>query len=322
MLGGMWARASVVAASLWACAPSAPVAATPAASHAAEEAGRRTFELGASLLHVELDADRFDLEASVIMGWVVRCARAVEAYYGAFPVPEVALVVFASPGRDINGGRTEPGTPPRIEIRMGEHATARDLERNWSLTHELVHLAFPGLARRHLWLEEGLASYVEPIARARAGALTEDDVWREWLTHLELGMPEAGDRGLDHTPTWARIYWGGALFCFLADLQLRRESQGRVELRDALRAIVAAGGNINQSWPIERALRVGDAATGSSVLSDLYRAMKDAPVSVDLESIWRELGVSAASADGVIGYDATARLAALREVFVLGAPER
>ena len=326
MLRGVRSGAGIVAVCV-ACAPPTPPTATraarsepAAASEVVAEPGRggRTFRLGASLLHVVLDAESFELGAAPIVDWVLRCARAVEAYYGAFPVPEVRLVVSASRGRGVHGGHTQPGAPPRIDIRVGVHATQRDLARNWSLTHELVHLAFPDLARPHLWLEEGLASYVEPIARARAGALGEDEVWRQWLDNLEVGQPQTGDRGLDHTPTWARIYWGGALFCFLADLQLRRESGGRLELRDALRAIVAAGGNINQRWPIERALGVGDAATGTRVLTDLYERMKDAPAPVDLDGIWRELGVG--EHDGELRYDDTARQAEIRKVFVLGRP--
>jgi hypothetical protein len=129
-------------------------------------------------------------------------------------------------------------------------------------------------------------------------------------------LPQPGDRGLDHTPTWARTYWGGALFCFVADLELRRQSRGRIELRDALRGILAAGGNINQSWSIERALRIGDEATGGSVLGELYRRMKDAPVDIDLDRIWRELGVT--DVHGSIRYDDAALLSELRKPFVLG----
>jgi predicted metalloprotease with PDZ domain len=179
-----------------------------------------------------------------------------------------------------------------------------------------VHLALPDLARSHHWLEEGIASYVEPIARVRAGLLEEADVWREWLDNLALGLPEAGDRGLDHTPTWARTYWGGALFCFQADLEIRKQTGGRLELRDALRGILAQGGNLTVDWPIERVLRAGDAATGLSVLASLYAQLKDQPVSYDLERAWRELGVSERA--GELRFDDQAPLAELRRHFVRG----
>jgi hypothetical protein len=265
---------------------------------------------------VQLGSARFDLGEAALLDWITSSARAVAAYYGTFPVRDAQLFVHAARGGGVHGGHTEGGAVPRIDISVGLRATADDLRRNWSLAHELVHLALPDLARSHHWLEEGLASYVEPIARARAGLLEEADVWREWLENLGLGLPEAGDRGLDHTPTWGRTYWGGALFCFRADLEIREQTSGRFELRDALRGILAQGGNLTVDWPIERVLRAGDAATGVSVLEPLYAQLKDSPVGYDLDRAWRELGVS--EQGGELRFDEAAPLASIRRHFVRG----
>ena len=62
-------------------------------------------------------------------------------------------------------------------------------------------------------------------------------------------------------------------------------------LQDAMRAIVDAGGTIVHEWPIEKVLEVGDHATGTTVLADLYNRMKDTPVETDLDDLWRKLGV-------------------------------
>lgn len=85
-----------------------------------------------------------------------------------------------------------------------------DLRRDWVVAHELVHLGFPSVDESHHWMEEGLATYVEPIARARAGQLLAAKVWSDLVEGLPQGLPAPGDRGLDHTPTWGRTYWGGA----------------------------------------------------------------------------------------------------------------
>jgi len=278
--------------------------------------GEYVLPLGAAALRVTLDGTGYDMGVNGVLDWVRRVARAVEAYYGLFPVPEARLFVHAASGRGVYGGHTGPGSVPRVDIQVGRHASLLELARNWSLAHELVHLALPNLARRHHWLEEGLASYVEPLVRVRAGLLDEQDVWREWLENLHLGLPEAGDLGLDHTPTWGRTYWGGALYCFLADLELRKRSHGRSELRDALRGILAAGGSIRVDWPIARVLGAGDAATQMDVLAELYARMKDEPVHFDLPQLWRELGVS--EQGGAIVYDDAAPLAELRKSWVRG----
>jgi predicted metalloprotease with PDZ domain len=184
------------------------------------------------------------------------------------------------------------------------------------MTHEMVHLAFPNVPSAQHWIEEGLATFVEPIARARAGWITEDAVWAEWIENMPLGLPGPGDGGLDGTESWGRTYWGGALFCLVAAVALLERSGGRHSLDDALRAIVAAGGNISTRWPLERALRAGDAATGERVLLDTYASMKDAPVQVDLGALWRKLGVALEA--GAIRYDDSAPLARVRRVLVSG----
>ena len=119
-----------------------------------------------------------------------------------------------------------------------------ELKNDWVMTHEMVHYAFPSVAAEHHWLEEGIATYVEPIARLEAGQIHAAKVWGDLVRGLPFGLPQPGDEGLDHTPTWGRTYWGGAMFCLLADVRIRRATNNRYGLRDALRAIVVAGGNM------------------------------------------------------------------------------
>jgi predicted metalloprotease with PDZ domain len=128
---------------------------------------------------------------------------------------------------------------------------------------------------------------------------------------MPKGEPQPGDEGLDRTHTWARTYWGGALFCLVADVEIRRETGNRKGLRDALRAVVAQGGTIDHDWPLERALEIGDRATGSHVLTEMYAAWKDAPVTVDLNKLWSELGIRS-TATG-IEFAPDAPLARVRE---------
>jgi hypothetical protein len=45
------------------------------------------------------------------------------------------------------------------------------------------------------------------------------------------------------------------------------------------------------SWPLERALIVGDGATRGSVLTELYQQMKAKPVQFDLAGLWNKLGI-------------------------------
>jgi hypothetical protein len=174
---------------------------------------------------------------------------------------------------------------------VGRHATLEDLYKDWELTHEMVHFSFPSVEDRHHWIEEGIATYVEPIARASIGNLTAEQVWGEMLRDMPQGLPETGDRGLDYTHSWGRTYWGGALFCLMADIDIRKRTRNAKGLQDALRAINRAGGTIEAEWPLEHAFKIGDQATDGGTLMELYSKMASRPVGMDLAHLWDQLGV-------------------------------
>jgi predicted metalloprotease with PDZ domain len=159
------------------------------------------------------------------------------------------------------------------------------------MTHELIHTAFPSMDDEQHWIEEGLSVYVEPIARAQNGLLSPEKIWSDMARDMPQGNPGASDRGLDQTHTWGRTYWGGAQFCLLADVMIRKETHNQKGLQEALRAIVAAGGTIDHDWPITKAFAVGDQATGTHVLTQLYEQMRNTPKPVDLNTLWKDLGV-------------------------------
>jgi hypothetical protein len=253
-------------------------------------------------------------------GWVSEASKSVSSYFGRYPVPHVEVRITTTEGRGIRHGRTF-GSPTRITVSIGRETTVADLKRDWIMTHEMVHLAFPSVPERHHWIEEGTATYVEPIARVQAGILSPSQMWSDLIRDLPQGLPGPGDQGLDRTHTWGRTYWGGALFCFLADVRIHQKTQNQKGFESALRGILAAGGNISDDWPLERALRVGDEASGTRVLEDLYGEMADKPVTVDLPNLWRQLGVQR-SQDGEVSFVDDAPLASVRKSITAGPDSR
>jgi hypothetical protein len=223
--------------------------------------------------------------------WARRSGNAVAAYFAGFPVPQAEVLMQSVDGAGVRGGTTFGVPSLFIRIRLGRDTTRGQFLDDWILVHEMVHLAIPRIPRSQNWLHEGIATYVEGVARGRAGLVAPATVWREWAKAMPQGQPKAGDAGLDHTPTWGRTYWGGAMFCLLADVQMLRRSDGKAGLQQALQGVVAAGGSYAVPWPLRRILDTADAAVGQSTLAELYARMKDAPAPADLEGLWRELGV-------------------------------
>lgn len=291
----------------------AAAAASCAAANAmaAGEPAARVLELHGARVRVLLPESRVAAGEEAILEWVAAAADAVAAYEGGFPVRSATVRVGTHGGRGVGQGTARfVDGGPEIRVSIGQETDREELRRDWVMTHEMLHLGFPSVGGGHCWLEEGLAAYVEPVARARVGAIPAEEAWGKLGVFLPKGFPKEGDRGLDLTETWGRTYWGGAMFWLLADVEIRVRTHDRRGLQDAVRAIVAAGGTIGQSWDVDRIIATGDEATGTAVLRRLYERMSTSPERVDLGALWASLGVR--GANGHVVLDDRAPLASVR----------
>jgi len=275
-----------------------------------------TIAIGNARIDVSIESGEFAVSEAELSEWVRSAAESVATYYGRYPLDHVSIRIAPTDGRGIRNGRTFGRDGGFISIRVGNETPSSALKTDWMMTHEMVHLAFPSVPENHHWIEEGISTYVEPIARVQAKHLDENEMWFELVRDLPNGLPAPRDKGLDHTHTWGRTYWGGALFCLLADVEIRRQTNNRKGLQDALRGILDAGGDIRHDWELEKALTVGDHATGVPVLANLYAKMKDTPYEVDLAALWTQLGV-VRDEDSVHFVD-SAPLAATRKAITFG----
>ncbi|HET9838174.1 MAG TPA: hypothetical protein VFR84_08060 [Candidatus Angelobacter sp.] len=270
-----------------------------------------TLSVAGGVIEVTLPSDSMKLSRNELLGWVRGAAEAVATYYGRFPVPHLTLKIRSGNGGGIRHGVTYPTDGGLILISVGRDADLAATKDDWVLIHEMIHLAFPSMPDDQHWIEEGISTYVEPVVRVRVGLMPLDELWRTFIRDMPKGEPESGDEGLDNTHTWGRTYWGGAMFCLVADVRIRERTGNRKSLQDALRGIMNGGGNITEDWNIEKTLALGDHATGTTVLRDLYRQMRDKPAPVDLDQLWKKLGV--AWKDGAVQFNDKAPEANIRK---------
>jgi len=248
-------------------------------------------EVGGAKLDVAFAPGTFALPREKLLAWIEKSATAVSVYYGHFPVPEARILIVPIPGHGVRRGTAFGYRGPAVRLAVGTESTEEDLQADWKAVHEMIHLALPDVTQEHVWLAEGIAVYVESIARVQAGHLRPEKIWHEFARDMPQGMPQPGDGGLEGTKSWGRTYWGGAIFCLLVDVELRKRSGNKIGLQDALRGIVAAGGTHDKDWSIERILSVADKAVDETVLADLYEKMGKARYEPDLQQLWLDLGV-------------------------------
>jgi hypothetical protein len=266
--------------------------------------------VGGGTLKIAFAPGRLTLPRSAFIAWLTRSATAVSTYFGKFPVSLVRILIVPTSGHGAQNSQAFGIRGAAIRLQVGRDTTETNLGHDWVAVHEMTHLALPDVRDPYLWLAEGLATYIEPIARVQAGQLSAEQIWGDMVRDMPKGLPEEGDQGLDHTPTWGRTYWGGAMFCLMADVEIRQRTGNKMGLQQAMRAVVDQGGTIEQDWPVDRIFEVGDQATGTTVLADLYRKIRDKPYAPDLVALWHDLGI--AVSDGEVTFDDSASLAAIR----------
>jgi hypothetical protein len=196
-------------------------------------------------------------------------------------------------------------------VVVGERTRKADLLRDWVITHEMLHVAFPNMGFRQRWMEEGLSTYLEPLLRARRGRYETQKMWAEFVRAMPQGLPKDGDQGLDRTFTWGRRYWGGAMFWMHVDLEIRRRTEGAHSLDDVLRAVFAAGGNVATRWDVTRLAHVAESATGTTALREIYDEWSGKAITPDLGALWSSLGVKSDQAERIT-FDDSAPLANIR----------
>ncbi len=147
----------------------------------------RTLAVDDSQIRVAFADGKLDAGKDELATWVGASARAVADFWRKFPVPHVMVTVIPVPGRaGVLFGKVLPESAPGVVLLVGEHTRRERLYQDWILVHELFHLGVPSFSGEGKWFDEGLATYFEPIIRARAGWRTEESVWSEF----RRAMPE------------------------------------------------------------------------------------------------------------------------------------
>ncbi len=264
--------------------------------------------------------DGFDAQGQAdITDWVRRTAEAESNFWRGFTAKQLMLGLVPVQGRrGVGFGRTVPGGGATIMVEVGSDVERRHLFDGWVLVHELIHSGMPFIDGDGTWLMEGAATYVEPIIRARAGWKTEDEVWKEWIDDMPRGA--GGFAGGLANAEGKENYWGGATFMLMADIGIRRATNGGKGLEDCLGGVLWSGLDATKRISVAQFAEACDRATGTNVVSALVADHFEKPQPVDLAEWWKRIGV--AEVAGHIVLDDTAPDARWRKMIVMGPPGR
>jgi hypothetical protein len=280
-------------------------------------------EVPGALLRVALiDADP-PADPHIAHAWVERAARAVATLYGEFPLasPQILLFPRGHSGEPVPWGLVVRGGGAAAQLYFDKYRSLADLDADWTATHELSHMLLPYLDDNATWLSEGFASYYQNVLRARAGMLTSRQAWEELAGGFERGRRDTRDESLEETTrnmgrerAFMRVYWSGAAFVLLADLRLRRETDGRQSLDTALAELRRCCLPSDRYWSGRELLDKLDAITGTKFFPELADGIARSREFPDLSAPYHELGLRIEN--GALQLDAEPRAAALRDAIM------
>lgn len=275
-------------------------------------------EVAGAPLQVVLLGPPLKMGDAAVLAWIKDAAICVAQLYGTFPA-QATLFVVPVQGRDeVVFGRVMSLAGGSVVLLFGAETSPTSERTDWVVVHELSHLGTASLVGEAHWLEEGLATYYEPILRERAGWITQADLWAHFVDQMPRGQRKPDDPpSLEERDDIDSTYWGGALFCLLADLRIRAESHGAKSLDDVMRAVRERLGDATHGTRLADFLRVGDEATGTRALAEVYTHFATAGEAVDLAGTWQALGV-VPGPGGTVTLREDAPLAAVRRALAAG----
>jgi predicted metalloprotease with PDZ domain len=206
---------------------------------------------------------------------------------------DVTIFVVPVPGeQEVVFGRVLSLAGASVALLFGTDTPASGVRQNWVVVHELFHLECPSFVGEGRWLEEGLATYYEPILRERAGWMTEADLWTYFVREMPRGLRHAGDPpDLESRDDIDATYWGGALFALFADVRARAVTHGARSLDGVVRVVFFNHGGASSTARIADFLKYAEVATGTQVVTEVFDSWAVRGENVDLDALWAQLGV-------------------------------
>jgi hypothetical protein len=260
---------------------------------------------------------------AAIVPWLRTAAVATASVTGRAPAERVLVIVVpdASGDRPVRFGTVARGGGASLLLFVPRDATLDALRTDWVAVHELSHLLHPFVDRREAWLSEGLATYYQEVLRVRAGLLPEQEAFRRLAEGAARGAGAKHSLAVECEQMFvsfefARVYWGGAAFALLADVELRRRSGGARSLDDVIAALHGCCSQNGRPWTAREVLARMDELAGVPVfgpLAERYVYRKGFP---DIAPVLKDLGVSVDGAG--VRLDAAAPGAGIRAGIMTG----
>jgi len=288
---------------------------------------QRELALPSATMSVSTPGDFSEGQLALIARWLESAGRMVSLVSGRFPISRAQVIVLPTTAAQFSFrfGHTGRSGGASILLFVPSEIAAEDLSDDWIAVHEFSHLLHPFVRREDAWLSEGLATYLQEVLRVRAGTLRADAAWRRLYTGAALGRrTRAGLRAeserMRYARNYQRVYWAGAAVALMADVELRRRSDGHKSLDTALAALSESADFMRTPASAGSLLAALDEASGGRAFQDSAQRYLSGEELPDLTELYVQLGLidaaQPAGAEIALRAHADAPLAWIREAIM------
>lgn len=199
-------------------------------------------------IHIQYAPSLSNVQRKQTYVWLQRVADALLTVYGKWPKDRFNIAVKTSTNNSspVPWGQVTRGTPDEVLLVINPDAGFKQITSDWTAFHELSHLLIPYQGYGDLWFSEGLATYYQNIIQARAGLLSELELWNKLASGFERGRKQNKLSHLDLEEisdnmrkyrNFMRVHWSGVHYWLSADIKLRQLSQNKMSLDSVLKQL-------------------------------------------------------------------------------------
>jgi hypothetical protein len=169
-------------------------------------------------------------QAEMLESWLTQGVNATRATLGIYPTPLELHLYPRKSNQPVPWAYTRRDGKGSVHFHVDTRFGLKKFVEDWTVYHELAHMALPYLGPEYRWFSEGFASVMQYQIMAQAGVLQSklDESYRTKVSpHLrwfnsDLSAASIAKRLMDNRQ-YPAAYWGGAYFFIIADKLLSQK---------------------------------------------------------------------------------------------------
>jgi hypothetical protein len=177
-------------------------------------------------------------QAKILENWLTKGVNATRDTLGVYPTPLALHLYPRKSNQPVPWAYTRRDGEGSVHLHVDVRFGLTKFVEDWTIYHELAHMALPYLGEEYRWFSEGFASFMQYQIMAQAGLLKGklDEQYRAKISpHLrwfdsDLTAASIATRLMDNQQ-YPAAYWGATYFFMTADqLLIKRHNTTLTEL--------------------------------------------------------------------------------------------